>query len=57
MSRINICTINGAKHNDHLDFRYQRVQNRASALLDAWSEYGESMTIDLLTHLHHISVE
>jgi hypothetical protein len=56
MSRINIYTINGAKRNGHLAFHYRRVQNRAAAVLDAFDEFGESLSIDLVAHLHRISV-
>lgn len=57
MSRINVRTINGAKHNGHLDSHHRRVQNRAAAVLDAWDEYGESLTTDVIAHLHRITVE
>lgn len=29
---------------------YVRVQNRAAAVLDAWNEYGEAYTIDVIAH-------
>lgn len=57
MTRINIRTINGAKHNGHLDSHHRRVQNRAAAVLDAFDEFGESLNIDLVAHLHRITVE
>ncbi|CAF1474305.1 unnamed protein product [Adineta steineri] len=57
MSRINVRTINGAKHNGHLDSHHQRVQNRAAAVLDAWDEYGETLNIDVIAHIHRIKVE
>ncbi len=39
MSRINVRTINGAKHNGHLDFHYQRVQSTVGAILDTSEEW------------------
>ena len=57
MNRINVRTINGSKHNGHLDYHHQRIQNRAAAVLDAWDEFGESLTIDLIAHMHRISVD
>ena len=57
MGRVNIRTVNGAKHNGHLDPRYSRVQNRAAAVLDAWDEFGESMPLDVVAHMHRISSE
>lgn len=43
MARLNIRTINGAKHNGALPDRYKRVQNRAAAVIDA---YIAMMTFD-----------
>jgi hypothetical protein len=54
MKRNNIRTINGKKHNGHLDIHHQRIQNRASAVLDAYDEFDESMDIDLIAHLHRL---
>ena len=48
MNPINIRTGNGAKHNGQVDFRYQRVQNRATAVSDACEEFGESLDIDIV---------
>lgn len=56
MSRPNIRTTNGARRNPHLDTRYIRDQNRAAAVLDAWEEYGEGLSIDVIAHLHRISI-
>ena len=50
MTLSNIRTVNGARRNPHLDPRYVRVQNRAAAVLDAWNEYGEAYTIDIIAH-------
>lgn len=55
MSRRNIRTVNGAKHNPHVDHRYARVQNRAAAVIDASEEFGIGFPIDLVAHLHKIS--
>ena len=55
-SRPNIRTVNGAGRNPLLNSRYIRVQNRAAAVLDACEEFGEGYTIDLVAHLHRISV-
>ncbi|CAF4164381.1 unnamed protein product [Rotaria sp. Silwood2] len=57
MSPINIRTVNGAEHNGQLPTRYQRIQNRAAAVLDAWDEFGESLPIDLIAHMHHINAD
>lgn len=57
MGRINIRTINGKKHNGHLNIHHQRVQNRASAVLDAYDELDECMEIDLIAHLHKITTK
>ncbi|CAF2058737.1 unnamed protein product, partial [Rotaria magnacalcarata] len=57
MSRKNIRTVNGARHNGQLEFQYQKIQNRAAAILDACEEFGESLSIDLISILHHISVD
>ena len=57
MSSLNIRTVNGAKHNGYLHVRHQRIQNRAAAILDVWEEHGEALSIDLIAHLHRISVE
>ncbi|CAF4583183.1 unnamed protein product [Rotaria socialis] len=56
MTRPHIRTINGAQHNGHLGDRYSRVQNRAAAMLDAWHEFGESLTIDVVAHMHRLSI-
>ena len=55
-SQPNIPTVNGARRNPLLTSRYIRVQNRAAAVLDACEEFGEGYTIDLVAHLHRISV-
>ena len=55
-SRPNIRTVYGAGRNPLLNLRYIRVQNRAAAVLDACEEFGEGYTIDLVAHLHRISV-
>ena len=55
MSRINIRTKKGARCNRHLSHQHQQVQNRASAIIDAWDEFGESMEIDSVAHIHRIS--
>ncbi|CAF2637171.1 unnamed protein product [Rotaria sp. Silwood2] len=57
MSPVNVRTVNGAKHNGHLPLHYQRIQNRAAAVLDAWDEFGESVSIDLIAHMHRIHVD
>lgn len=58
MGRVNIRTINAAKHNGYLPRRYQRVQNRASVVLDAYEEFGiKSFTIDVVAHMHRLSVQ
>jgi hypothetical protein len=56
MKKINIRTHNGAKHNPHLSSHHRRVQNRAAAVLDAWDEFGESNPIDVVAHMHRLSV-
>ena len=56
MNPINIRTVNGARHNGQVDFRYQRVQNRATAVLDACEEFGESLDIDIVARLHRLDV-
>ncbi|CAF3689036.1 unnamed protein product [Rotaria sordida] len=56
MSSVNIRTVNGAKHNGQLHLHHQRIQNRAAAVLDAWNEFGESLPIDVVAHMHHIQV-
>ncbi|CAF3744848.1 unnamed protein product [Rotaria socialis] len=53
----NIRTINGAKHNGQLEFQYQNIQKLAAAALDACEEFGESFSIDIVSILHHISVD
>lgn len=57
MNRFNIRTINGTRHNGKLPRRYQLVQNRASAVLDASDEFGQASTIEVVAHLHWLSVE
>jgi hypothetical protein len=57
MGRINIRAINGQKHNGHLETRFQRVQNRASAVLDAYDESEQCVEIDLVAHLHRIPIK
>ena len=57
MTRTNIRTINGKKHNGHLDIHHQRVQNRASAILDAYDELDEPVDIDLIAHMHRITAK
>lgn len=55
-SRANIRTVNGARRNPLLHSRYIRIQNRAAAVLDACEEFGEGYTIDLVAHLHKLSI-
>lgn len=57
MDRPNIRTINGKKHNGHLAMHHQRVQNRSSAVLDAYEEFDECLDIDLVAHMHRIPSE
>ncbi|CAF2648239.1 unnamed protein product [Rotaria sp. Silwood2] len=57
MNRSNIRTVNGAKHNGHLEHRYKHVQNRAAAVIDAWNELEDEESIDLIAHLHRISID
>ena len=57
MGPVNIRTVNGAKHNGHLQPHHQRIQNRAAAVLDAWDEFGETLPIDVVAHLHRIQVD
>ncbi|CAF1488393.1 unnamed protein product, partial [Adineta steineri] len=54
MSHPNIRTINEKKNNGHLAIHHQRIQDRASAVLDAYDEFDESIGIDLIAHLHKI---
>lgn len=53
----NVRTINGPAHNGHLGHRYRWLQNRASAVLDAYEEFDEGLNIDLVAHMHWISVQ
>ena len=53
---MNIRTVNGARRNGHLQHRYRRIQNRAAAVLDALNEYGETIPIDVIAHMHRISI-
>ena len=53
---MNIRTVNGARRNGHLQHRYRRIQNRAAAVLDASNEYGETIPIDVIAHMHRISI-
>lgn len=55
MKPLNIRTINGSRHNGHLEHRYIKIQNRASALLDASDEDDEYL--ELIAHLHRLSIE
>ena len=55
--RANVRTINGNKHNTSLAPKFQRVQNRAAAILDAWNPFGESHSLELIAHLHSLKVE
>jgi hypothetical protein len=57
MKRRNIRTVNGAAHNPHLESRYRQVQNRAAAVLDASDEVDNVGTLDLIAHLHRISID
>ncbi|CAF1609594.1 unnamed protein product [Rotaria magnacalcarata] len=57
MTRNNIRTVNGARHNEQLECQYQKIQNRAAAILDACEEFGESLSIDIISILLHISVD
>ncbi len=57
MGRINVRTINGKKHNGYLDFKHQKVQNRASAVLDAYDESDECIDIDVIAHMHRITTK
>lgn len=56
MSRLNIRNVTGAKHSGHLERRYTRIQNRAAAVLDACNDFGEGLTIDVVAHMHRISI-
>ena len=38
MSSVNICTVNGEKHNGHLQTHYQQIQNRSAAVLHVYGE-------------------
>ena len=53
---MNIRTVNGARRNGHLHHRYRRIQNRAAAVLDASNEYGKTIQIDGITHMHRNSI-
>jgi hypothetical protein len=55
--RINIRTLNGNKHNPLLPPKFQRIQNRASAVWDAWEEHGSGISLEMVAHLHKISLE
>ena len=55
MNRLNIRTVNGARHNGLLEPRYIKIQNRAAAVLDALDEDDESL--ELIAHLHRLSIE
>ena len=57
MTRLNIRTINGAKHNGHLEYRFRRIQNRAAAVLDAYDDSAEPEALDLIAHLHRLPVD
>lgn len=56
MTRINIRTVNG-ENSPGLNSRYARVQNRAAAVIDFSKECGIGLPIDLVAHLHRISVK
>ncbi|CAF4889710.1 unnamed protein product [Rotaria sp. Silwood1] len=55
--RVNIRTVTGNKHSPLLLSKFQRVQNRAAAIWDAWNEDGRGLALELVSHLHRISAE
>ncbi|CAF1219630.1 unnamed protein product [Rotaria sordida] len=55
--RVNIRTVTGNKHSPLLASKFQRVQNRAAAIWDAWNEDGHGLALELVAHLHRISAE
>jgi hypothetical protein len=55
--RVNIRTVNGQKLNPLLSPKFQRIQNRAAAVWDAYDEYGCGHSLEMVAHLHRISVE
>lgn len=54
MNRVNVRTVNGAKHNGLLEPRYAQVRNREAAVLDAWANGDDGLSLDLVAILHHI---
>ncbi|CAF3553648.1 unnamed protein product [Rotaria sp. Silwood1] len=56
-NRVNIRTVTGNKHSPLLPSKFQRVQNRAAAIWDAWNEDGRGLALELVAHLHRISAE
>lgn len=57
MNRSNIRTVNGAKHSGHLEIRYRLAQNRAAAVLDIWTQNEDEESLDIIAHLHRLSIE
>ncbi|CAF2647245.1 unnamed protein product [Rotaria sp. Silwood2] len=55
--QVNIRTVSGNKLNPLLPSKFQRVQNRAAAIWDAWNEDGRGLALELVAHLHRISAE
>ena len=55
--RANIRTVTGNKHNADLAPKFRRVQNRAAAVLDPWDEYGETYPLNVVAHLHSLTVD
>ncbi|CAF2647305.1 unnamed protein product [Rotaria sp. Silwood2] len=54
---VNIRTVSGNKHNPLLPSKFQRVQNRAAAIWDAWNEDGRGLALEFVPHLHRVSAE
>ena len=57
MPHFNICTINGTKHTEFLQYRYRRVQNRAATVLNIDGSDHSLESLDLITHLRHIPID
>ena len=59
MKQGNIRTVNGLPHNGVLATRYQRVQNRAAAVIDAWvivEQEGSTGDLFMVGHMHQLSI-